>query len=208
MRLLVVEDEKELNRLLVTRLKAEHYSVDACFNGKEALEYLEMAEYDGIILDIMMPVMDGLTVLKKLRAGGNTVPVLLLTAKDSIEDRVKGLDAGAGDYLVKPFAMEELLARVRVLLRRPEQVPDSRLRVGTWSCAWIPTRCSGETEKCGCRERNSPFSGTWCRIRESCCPGRRWNSICGTMITREVPMSLTYTSAICGRNWMTGRKRN
>lgn len=130
MRLLVVEDEKELNRLLVTRLKAEHYSVDACFNGKEALEYLEMAEYDGIILDIMMPVMDGLTVLKMLRAGGNTVPVLLLTAKDSIEDRVKGLDAGAGDYLVKPFAMEELLARVRVLLRRPEQVPDSRLRVG------------------------------------------------------------------------------
>lgn len=130
MRLLVAEDEKDLNRILVSRLKAEHYSVDACHNGKEVLEYLDGAEYDGLILDIMMPVMDGLTVLKTIRKRRMTLPVLLLTAKDSIEDRVKGLDAGANDYLVKPFAFEELLARIRVLLRKPQQVPESCLKVG------------------------------------------------------------------------------
>ena len=86
------------------------------------------AEYDALILDIMMPVLDGLSVLKKLRQEGNTVPVLLLTAKDSIEDRVAGLDAGANDYLVKPFAFEELLARIRVLLRRPSDVPSNCLQ--------------------------------------------------------------------------------
>lgn len=130
MRLLVAEDERDLNRIIVSRLKAEHYSVDACYNGKEALEYLDGAEYDGLILDIMMPVVDGLTVLKTLRQRRMSLPVLLLTARDSIEDRVKGLDAGANDYLVKPFAFEELLARIRVLLRRPSQVPESSLQVG------------------------------------------------------------------------------
>ena len=118
MRILIAEDEKDLNRLLKKRLENQKYSVDACFDGQEALDYLEGAEYDALILDIMMPVMDGLTVLKKLRSRGNSVPVLLLTAKDSIEDRVNGLDAGANDYLVKPFAFEELLARIRVMIRR------------------------------------------------------------------------------------------
>lgn len=120
MRILIAEDEKNLNKLLVSALTAEHYSVDACFNGREALEYLECAEYDAVILDIMMPVLDGISALKKLRLKNRSVPVLLLTAKDSVEDRVAGLDAGANDYLIKPFAMEELLARIRVLLRRPE----------------------------------------------------------------------------------------
>ena len=118
MRILVAEDEKNLNRLIVSRLTAEHYSVDACFDGREAMSYLESAEYDAVVLDIMMPVMDGLAVLKKMRAKGMSTPVLLLTARDSIEDRVTGLDAGANDYLVKPFAFEELLARIRVLLRK------------------------------------------------------------------------------------------
>ena len=107
MRILIAEDERDLNHILTERLRKEHYSVDACFDGQEALDYLEGAEYDALILDIMMPVMDGLTVLKKLRSRGNSVPVLLLTAKDSIEDRVNGLDAGANDYLVKPFAFED-----------------------------------------------------------------------------------------------------
>lgn len=119
MRILVAEDEKDMNRLITKRLKAENYSVDSCYNGKEVFEFLECAEYDGIILDIMMPVMDGLQVLKQLRASGNQVPVLLLTARDSIQDRVNGLDAGADDYLVKPFAFEELLARIRVMMRKP-----------------------------------------------------------------------------------------
>ena len=118
MRILAAEDEKNLNRLIVSRLTAEHYSVDACFDGGEAMSYLESAEYDAVVLDIMMPVMDGLAVLKKMRAKGMSTPVLLLTARDSIEDRVTGLDAGANDYLVKPFAFEELLARIRAALRK------------------------------------------------------------------------------------------
>ena len=122
MRILVAEDEKDLNRLLSTRLKAEHYSVDSCFDGQEALDYLEGAPYDAVVLDIMMPVLDGLSVLKTMRQKGSQTPVLLLTAKDSVEDRVRGLDAGANDYLVKPFAFEELLARIRVLLRKPKEV--------------------------------------------------------------------------------------
>ncbi len=130
MRILIAEDERDLNQLLASRLKEEHYSVDACFDGEEALDYIAGAEYDALILDIMMPKKDGLSVLKQLRKKNKSVPVLLLTAKDSIEDRVKGLDAGANDYLVKPFAFEELLARIRVLLRRPEKSEDSCYRVG------------------------------------------------------------------------------
>ena len=130
MRILIAEDEKDLNRILSAKLRSQHYSVDACFNGEEVLDYMAGAEYDALILDIMMPVMDGLTVLKKIRRAGNPVPVLLLTAKDSIEDRVRGLDAGANDYLVMPFALEELLARIRVLLRKPTDAPKTCYQVG------------------------------------------------------------------------------
>ena len=130
MRILIAEDQRDLNQILTEQLRKEHYSVDACFDGQEALDYLEAAEYDALILDIMMPVLDGLTVLRKLRSRGNSIPVLLLTAKDSIEDRVKGLDAGANDYLVKPFAFEELLARIRVMLRRPAEAPKTCYQVG------------------------------------------------------------------------------
>lgn len=117
MRILIVEDEPDLNGLLKKLLEDEHYAADTCFDGEEALDYVEAAEYDGIILDIMLPSLSGLEVLRRIRAAGKTVPVLLLTAKGSIEDRVRGLDAGADDYLVKPFAAEELLARMRVLMR-------------------------------------------------------------------------------------------
>ena len=129
MRILIAEDEKDLNQIIAGRLKAEHYSVDSCYNGQEALEYLESAEYDAAVLDIMMPVLDGLSVLKKMRRRNDSTPVILLTAKDSIEDRVSGLDAGANDYLVKPFAFEELLARIRVLLRKPAETPKTCYKV-------------------------------------------------------------------------------
>lgn len=118
MRILVVEDEKNLNRIITKRLEKTGYSVDSCFNGEEALDYIAAGEFDAVILDIMMPKTDGITVLKSMRASGNRTPVLLLTARDSVADRVGGLDAGAEDYLVKPFAFEELLARIRVLTRR------------------------------------------------------------------------------------------
>lgn len=123
MRILLAEDEKDLNKIITARLKDEYYSVDSCFDGKEAEEYLTAVKYDAVILDIMMPKKDGLSVLKKMRRKKDSTPVILLTAKDSVEDRVAGLDAGANDYLVKPFAFEELLARVRVLLRKPEEMP-------------------------------------------------------------------------------------
>lgn len=129
MRILVAEDERDLNRIITTCLEGEHYSVDSCYDGQEALNYLECAEYDAVILDIMMPVMDGLGGLRKMRRRNDSTPVLLLTAKDSIEDRVTGLDAGANDYLVKPFAFEELLARIRVLLRKPAQTPKTCYKV-------------------------------------------------------------------------------
>lgn len=119
MRILIAEDERDLNQLIKKRLKEADYSVDSCYNGQEVFDYLLGAEYDALILDVMMPKMSGLEVLSRLRREKNSVPVLLLTAKDSIEDRVKGLDAGADDYLIKPFAFEELLARLRVLLRKP-----------------------------------------------------------------------------------------
>ena len=118
MKILVVEDEPTLNKIIAKRLKIEAYSVDCAFNGKEALDYLDAAEYDLLIVDIMMPEMDGLTLVKKLRDGGSRVPVLFLTALDSTQDKVTGLDSGGDDYLVKPFEFDELLARIRSLLRR------------------------------------------------------------------------------------------
>ena len=118
MRILVVEDEVNLNDIIVKKLKLEHYGVDSCFDGKEALDYIFSIEYDVIILDIMLPKLDGFEVLKKIRKQNIKTPVLLLTARDGIEDRVQGLDFGADDYLIKPFAFDELLARIRVLLRR------------------------------------------------------------------------------------------
>lgn len=133
MRILIAEDERDLNQLIKKRLKEDGYSVDACFDGEEVFDYLLCAEYDALVLDIMMPKLDGISVLQRLRKEGNTVPVLLLTAKDSIEDRVTGLDAGADDYLVKPFAFEELLARLRVLLRKPVTEKSNILKVADLS---------------------------------------------------------------------------
>ena len=118
MRILVIEDEKNLNDIIVKRLILEKYGVDTCFNGNDALEYIFSTEYDVIVSDIMLPGIDGFEILKRIREKGIKTPVLLLTALDGIEDRVKGLDYGADDYLVKPFAFAELMARIRVLLRR------------------------------------------------------------------------------------------
>jgi len=113
-----VEDEKKINDIIVKTLKQEKYGVDSCFDGEEALDYIFSVEYDIILLDIMLPKKDGFEVIKSIRKKGIKTPVLFLTARDEIEDRVKGLDLGADDYLVKPFAFEELLARIRVLLRK------------------------------------------------------------------------------------------
>ena len=123
MRILVVEDERDLNRVISKRLESEGYSVDRCFDGEEALDFIDVGEFDAIIMDIMMPRINGIEVLKQMRSRNNTTPVLLLTARDGIGDRVNGLDAGADDYLVKPFAFEELLARIRVMTRKASGNP-------------------------------------------------------------------------------------
>ena len=118
MRILVVEDQKDLNEIIVRKLTSEHYTVDACYSGDEALDFLRCAEYDGVILDIMLPGITGLGVLREMRAAHDSTPVLMLTALGTVEDRVAGLDAGADDYLVKPFDFDELMARVRAMVRR------------------------------------------------------------------------------------------
>ena len=133
MRLLLAEDEKELNTALATVLRRNNYTVDCAYDGEEALDFIDSNEYDGVILDIMMPKIDGIKVLKTMRNEGNNVPVLFLTAKSEIDDRVEGLDAGADDYLTKPFAMKELLARVRALTRRQGDIADSVLKSGNLS---------------------------------------------------------------------------
>lgn len=133
MRILLAEDEDDLREVTVKRLKTEGFGVDGCRDGQEALEYLDAADYNLVILDIMMPRLDGLSVLRKLRSVGNPVPVLLLTAKDAVSDRVQGLDAGADDYLTKPYAFEELMARIRALVRRNSTEKSDVLTVGDLS---------------------------------------------------------------------------
>ena len=129
MKLLFAEDERSLSRAITHILEKNCYSVDAVYDGQAALEYLENGDYDGIILDIMMPKVDGITVLSELRSKGNHVPVLMLTAKAEIDDKVLGLDTGANDYLTKPFDTKELLARIRAMTRGNRAV-DATLNYG------------------------------------------------------------------------------
>jgi hypothetical protein len=130
MRLLYAEDEEDLNKVVTKKLTEEGFSVDSCFDGREAIDNVQFTEYDAAILDIMMPHADGFAVLKALRKLKKNTPVLFLTARDSIEDRVTGLDSGANDYLVKPFSFEELLARIRVLTREKHNLTENILSIG------------------------------------------------------------------------------
>ncbi len=130
MRLLLAEDEKSLARAVGTLLERSHYAVDVVYDGAEALAYLDSNNYNGVILDRMMPEVDGLTVLRRIRERGNRVPVLLLTALGEVEDKVEGLDAGANDYLAKPFATAELLARIRAMTRTQTGQATTQLQVG------------------------------------------------------------------------------
>lgn len=130
MRLLLAEDEKALSKALTAILERNNYSVDAVYDGQAALEYLETGNYDGVILDIMMPKVDGITVLKEIRSRGNLISVILLTAKSEVDDKVAGLDAGANDYLAKPFHSKELLARIRAMTRTQTAQASSKLQAG------------------------------------------------------------------------------
>lgn len=129
MRILIVEDEKDLNAVVTKRLTAEGFSVDSCYDGDEALDYMMMTEYDAVVLDIMLPKIDGLEVLRRLRNAGNVTPIMLLTAMDSVGDRVAGLNSGADDYLIKPFSLDELVARIRTITRRQSNEKTNVLRI-------------------------------------------------------------------------------
>ena len=132
MRILLAEDERSLSRVLVTIFRKNNYSVDAVYDGEDALAYLQSGNYDAAVLDIMMPGMDGITGLKKLRSTGSRLPILMLTAKSEVDDKVLGLDSGANDYLAKPFDTKELLARIRAITRN-QTAADSSLRMGNIS---------------------------------------------------------------------------
>ena len=130
MRILLAEDEKSMSRALCAILTKNNYSVEAVYDGQDALDYLLGGEYDCAILDVMMPKMDGFTVLQKIRGKGITIPVMMLTAKSEVDDKVEGLDLGANDYLTKPFESRELLARLRAITRNTTTAPDNTLRFG------------------------------------------------------------------------------
>lgn len=157
MRLLLAEDEEELSRALVTVLKHHNYSVDAVFNGQDALDYLETGIYDGAILDIMMPKMDGITVLRKIREQGNSVPIMMLTARSEIDDRVNGLDSGADDYLTKPFSTKELMARIRAMTRRQNDTTDAILTHGNITLDRTTYQLSSTDSKESFRLANKEF---------------------------------------------------
>ncbi|MZK39503.1 response regulator [Coprococcus sp. BIOML-A1] len=131
MRVLVVEDEKDLNSIICSKLVKEGYNVDACYDGQAALDYMEAENYDGAIMDIMIPNKDGITVLREMRNAGIQVPVLFLTAKTETQDIVRGLDAGASDYMTKPFEFLELMARLRVMLRTQNPVNENVITCGS-----------------------------------------------------------------------------
>lgn len=147
MRLLLAEDERDLADALEAMLKHNNYSVDVVNNGQDALDYLMLDDYDGAILDVMMPQMDGVTVVKKLRENKKNTPVLLLTAKSEIEDKVYGLDSGADDYLTKPFVTRELLARVRSMTRRQATFTSNVLELGNVSLSKYTFELSTEKDK-------------------------------------------------------------
>ena len=137
MRILLAEDEHDLNNIITKKLTSDGYSVDNCFNGEEALDFLFTADYDAVILDVMMPKIDGFEVLRQLRQSGKDFPVIFLTARDSVTDRVKGLDSGANDYLIKPFSFDELTARLRAITRNTFKITNSILSIAdlTMDCA-------------------------------------------------------------------------
>ena len=209
MRILVVEDQPDMNRLLVQQLTAARYSVDSCHTGTEALDYLAGGEYDAVVLDIMLPGIDGLEVLRRRRGAGDRTPVLLLTARDGIEDRVRGLDSGADDYLVKPFALQELLARLRVLLRRGSgQVSDvitvADLQVDCAAPYGIPGRAAAGSFRQGVCRAGIPGP----QRRHGAPPGNGSATGCGITTTRAVPMWWMSTSAICAKRLTTAASPN
>lgn len=197
MRLLYVEDEPALLQVTAKRLKAEGYGVDTCANGTEALDYIALTDYDAVILDIMLPGRDGLSILREMRAQGNHTPVLLLTARDTVADRVAGLDTGADDYLVKPFSFEELSARIRVLLRRTAQEPVSNLlQLADLTMDLNTRRSPAAIGKLRFHKRNTRCSNICCATKGLCSRVTRSSSTYGATILRAAAMWWMFISVM------------
>ena len=197
--LLIAEDDRAVRDSLVRALGLEGYHVVAAGNGAEALDLAGGAAPDVVVLDVSMPIVDGLTVCKVLRADGNRVPILMLTARTETRDRVAGLDAGADDYLPKPFELDELLARLRALLRRRSR-PRHRRRgaASTWpTCASTrpPAGPGGATASWSCRRPSSTCSSCSCATRASCSTTRRSTTASGTSTSAPTPRTSPSTSA-------------
>ena len=192
MRILLAEDEKALARAVAKIFEKNNYSVDVVYNGEDALDYIEAGNYDAAVLDIMMPKMDGITVLKKVREAGNQIPILMLTAKAEIDDKVLGLDSGANDYLAKPFDSRELLARVRSITRTRAEV-DSKLTMGNITLDRASYELSSPTGKF--KLANKEY-----QMMELFLPQTDLWKRSGAMTVMQKSMWCGYTFLICARN--------
>jgi len=194
-RILVVDDEVKLVRALRRGLEREGHAVDVAGDSTEALHQASQHDYDAVLLDVMLPGTDGVEVCRTLRARGRWVPILMLTARDAVGDRVRGLDAGADDYLIKPFAFAELLARLRALLRRGAPERPARLRVADVEL----DPATRTVTRAGRPVELSPSSS--CAVPARWSTGARSWSTSGTTTTTGCPTSWTCTSGTCGASW-------
>ena len=208
MRILVVEDEADLNLLLCKVLTKAGYTVDGCLDGEDAQAHLLGAAYDGILLDVMLPKKDGYTLVQELRDQGNDTPVLFLTARDSVADRVKGLDLGGDDYLVKPFDFAELLARIRAMTRKRVGQRTNRFTVGDLTLDTVRRQAVGAERRFPCCPRSFPFWSIWSGTRKKSSPGSRLRTRFGTMTTLAAPTTWMSTSAACGKRSTGGGRKN
>ena len=200
MRILLAEDEKDLNHIIAQKLTADGYSVDCCFDGEEAIAVLSYTDYDAVILDIMMPKANGYAVLDALRRMKRTTPVLFLTARDSVSDRVKGLDRGANDYLVKPFSFEELSARLRAMMRTSFGASSNVLCIGDLSMD-----CSAHTVARNGMEIHLSAKEyallEYLMYNQGRVLSREMRIMCGILIMKVGQMWLMSTSAISAGRW-------
>ncbi len=180
MKLLIVEDSEPLRKSVAEYLREEGFAVDSAANGEDGLFNALQWEYDALVLDVMVPAPDGFEILRQLRAAGNTTPVLFLTARSALDDRLRGLDSGADDYLVKPFEMAEMVARIRAAIRRSRGAPDPLLQVGALSINTASRACCSK----GCpwisRTANTPCSNCWQQTAENLFPATKSKSVSST----------------------------
>lgn len=197
MRILIVEDDRQLNNIIAKHLREAGYAVDCCFDGEDGLYYMESVEYDCVILDWMLPKKDGLSVLRAYRGHSRGTPVLMLTARDTVTDRVSGLDAGADDYLIKPFDFDELLARVRAMLRRRGELRQNVLSLADLRMDTAAHTVTRAGRRIALTSREYALLEYLLRNQGIIQRAARFQTTFGTMILSMTPTSSMCTSATC-----------